>query len=91
MMTEIQPQVNNEQYIKIHSQFNPLNAELNLICHLLALLGAHHILHVNRIRVNGHFINPKVMPPTIIKTRCRPTTPTTPLEYPAYCIVARQV
>ena len=31
---------------------NPLNAELNPICHLLALLGAHHILHVNRIRVN---------------------------------------
>jgi len=31
--------------------FNPLNAELNLICHLLALLGAHHILHVSRIRV----------------------------------------
>jgi len=32
-------------------QFNPLNAELNPICHLLALLGTHHILHVNRIRV----------------------------------------
>jgi len=30
---------------------NPLNVELNLICHLLALLGAHHILHVSRIRV----------------------------------------
>jgi hypothetical protein len=30
----------------------PLNAELNPICHLLALLGAHHILHVSRIRVN---------------------------------------
>ena len=28
----------------------PLNAELNPICHLL--LGAHHILHVGRIRVN---------------------------------------
>jgi len=26
-------------------------AELNPICHLLALLGAHHILHVSRIRV----------------------------------------
>ena len=25
---------------------NPLNAKLNPICHLLALLGAHHILHV---------------------------------------------
>jgi len=33
-------------------QFNPLNAELNAICHLLALLGAHHILHVSRVRVN---------------------------------------
>jgi hypothetical protein len=32
--------------------FNPLNAELNPICHLLALLGAHHILHISRIRVN---------------------------------------
>jgi hypothetical protein len=28
-----------------------LNAELNPICHLPALLGAHHILHVGRIRV----------------------------------------
>jgi len=33
-------------------EFNPLNAELNPICHLLALLGAHHILHVSRIRIN---------------------------------------
>jgi hypothetical protein len=31
---------------------NPLNAELNPICCLLALLGAHHFLHVSRIRVN---------------------------------------
>ena len=30
---------------------NPLNAELNPICYLLALLGAHHFLHVSRIRV----------------------------------------
>ena len=28
-----------------------LNAELNPICHLLELLGAHRILHVFRIRV----------------------------------------
>jgi len=32
---------------------NPLNAELNPICHLLALLGAHLIFHVSRIRVEG--------------------------------------
>jgi len=31
---------------------NPLNTELNPICHLLALLEAHHILHVSRIKVN---------------------------------------
>jgi hypothetical protein len=30
---------------------NPLNAKLNPICHFLALLGAHLILHVSRIRV----------------------------------------
>ena len=34
---------------------NPLNSELNPICHLLALLGAHHILHVSRVRVNESF------------------------------------
>ena len=32
---------------------NPLNAELNPICCLLALLGAHHFLHVSRIRVKS--------------------------------------
>jgi hypothetical protein len=30
---------------------NPLKAELNPICHLLALLGAHPILHVRKLRV----------------------------------------
>ena len=34
-------------------KFNPLNAELNPICYLLALLGAHHFLHVSRIRVKS--------------------------------------
>ena len=33
------------------SYINPLNPELNPICYLLALLGAHHFLHVSRIRV----------------------------------------
>jgi hypothetical protein len=31
---------------------NTLNAELNPICHLLALLEAHPILHISMIRVN---------------------------------------
>ena len=33
------------------SHINPLNPELNPICYLLALLGAHNFLHVSRIRV----------------------------------------
>ena len=33
-------------------KFNPLNAELNPICYLLALL-AHHFLHVSRIKVKS--------------------------------------
>jgi len=31
---------------------NPLNAELIPICHLLALLRAHHILRVSSIKAN---------------------------------------
>ena len=37
----------------IRHLFNPLNAELNPICCLLALLRAHHFLHVSRIRVKS--------------------------------------
>jgi len=37
--------------IKIIIKINPLNTELNSIYHLLALLGAHHILNISRIRV----------------------------------------
>jgi len=35
------------------SVINPLNAELNPICYLLALLGANHFLHVSGIRVKS--------------------------------------
>jgi hypothetical protein len=38
----------------------PLNAKLNPICHLLALLGARHILYVSRIRVKP--LNAKLNP-----------------------------
>ena len=34
------------------AQLNPLNAELNPICHLLALLGGATIVVVSRLRVN---------------------------------------
>jgi hypothetical protein len=40
----------------ITDEFNPLNAEWNAICHLLALLGAHIILHVSRVMVNINFV-----------------------------------
>ena len=35
-------------------RFNPLNAELNPICHLLALLGGATIVVISRLRVNEH-------------------------------------
>jgi hypothetical protein len=41
----------NDGVLIATSPFNPLNAELNTISHLLALLGAHHIFHISRIRV----------------------------------------
>ena len=39
--------------IPTHNTINPLNAELNPICHLLGLLGVHHFLHISRIRVKS--------------------------------------
>jgi hypothetical protein len=39
-------------FLPDYFEFINLNAELNPICHLLALLGAHPILHVSRIRVS---------------------------------------
>jgi len=37
----------------VKGNINPLNAELNPICHLLAFLGVNHIRHVSRVRVKG--------------------------------------
>jgi hypothetical protein len=44
----------SESEMVIWDRINPLNAELISICHLLVLLGAHHILHVSRIRVKSY-------------------------------------
>jgi len=41
----------NKATFHLSGKINPLNPELNPICYLLALLGAHHFLHVSRIRV----------------------------------------
>jgi len=38
-----------------HSHVNPLNAELNPICHMLALLGAPYIYDVSGLRFNTMF------------------------------------
>ena len=48
--------------------FNPLNAELNPICQLLALLGANHILHVSGIRVNVNDFHQNQ--PEVLAQRC---------------------
>jgi len=55
---EIQEVIALLDVIKISYEhaFNPLNDELNPICHLLALLRAHHILHVSRMRVNSEWL-----------------------------------
>ena len=44
---------NPNDYLRVAVRINPLNPELNPICYLLALLGAHHFLHVSRIRVKS--------------------------------------
>jgi len=49
-MTRVGSQRHSKKYI--NKYINPLNAELNPICYLLALLGVHHFLHFSRIRVN---------------------------------------
>ena len=60
----VRPQTDHRNFISTVSFhlaccfINPLNAELNPICHLLALLGPHHILHVSRIRVKVQLSHP---------------------------------
>ena len=40
-------------WLRLVLGFNPLNAELNPICHLLALLGGATVVVVSRLRVKG--------------------------------------
>jgi len=50
--------------LRYNVQFNPLNADLNPIYHLLALLGAHHILDISGIRVKalkGSYTNAEIV------------------------------
>jgi hypothetical protein len=50
--------------------FNPFNAELHPICHLVALLGAHLILHVSRIRVNIPQCSTFILPVFVVLCSC---------------------
>ena len=43
-------------YVRIQNTFSPLNAELNPICHLLALLGTHQIFRVRGLSVKNEII-----------------------------------
>ena len=52
-MSNSEELVGPHHIILANKQFNPLKPELNSICYLLALLGAHHFLHVCRIRVKS--------------------------------------
>ena len=40
-----------QTWARYMKHINTSNAELNPICHLLVLLGTHHIFHVSRVRV----------------------------------------
>jgi len=53
----------------VSGNINPLNAKLNPICHFLALLGAHPILHVSRIRVKEEIVLGYVTLPSYVTTR----------------------
>jgi len=46
-----------------HARVNPLNAELNPTCHLLLLLGAHHILHFSRVKFKHPFTEEEMKTP----------------------------
>ena len=45
-------ETHESRYTCYFKAINPLNAKLSPICHLVALLGAHHIFHVSGLRVN---------------------------------------
>ena len=51
LVTEFTFLINFLNQNQFAASINTLNLELNPICYLLALLGAHHFLHVSRIRV----------------------------------------
>ena len=57
------------KYVDVPLEINPLNAELKPIRHLLALVGARHIVHVSRIRVKQVLCN-TVLSHSVLVTMC---------------------
>ena len=54
LLYKLTPKISSsDSHSEDEAGINTLNAELNPICYLLALLGAHHFLHVSRIRVKS--------------------------------------
>jgi len=51
LFTKISGNIYIRHTLPLPNTINPLKRELNPVCYLLALLGAHHFLHVSRIRV----------------------------------------
>ena len=56
----------NSAFKGLNDKLNPINP----ICHLLVLLGVHHILHVSRVRVNMLYVS-MLTNGCIIKVACR--------------------
>ena len=54
---KIQVSLNSDRNNGCFTHINPLNAELNPTCHVLALLEAHHIIHISGLRVNDILLN----------------------------------
>jgi len=50
-------------------RINPFNAELNPTCHLLALLGAHPILHISGVKVKQKYTKHTIIHTTIKKNQ----------------------
>jgi hypothetical protein len=60
-------------YISVNNSINPLNAGLNPIFYLLALVGAHTIIHINRIRVKGEVVLDPKSWNTVVSPACSVT------------------
>ena len=75
------------------TNLNPLNAELSPIYHLLALLGAHLIFHVSRIRVKFTVFTRRRKAEPWVRVQKLLVVPAVPIEYTAtiYKIVTESV